>query len=182
AGWVPGDPLIEVLDQSDQECAEDRARQISNPAEYRGGEREEAELKARVEADRRRVEREDHSTRAGQCARHEKRERDRAVDVDTHHRGGVLVLRRRPHRFTLTRLLYEPDQPEQDGNRDEENEKPIPRVDDVTDSEDLSPVSRREFVGWQIDRPRPLPDDRDVLEDERHADCRDQRRKAWRAA
>ena len=139
-------------------------------------------MEAGVEADRRRIEGEDDSARARQCTGDEECERDRPVDVDPHHCRSVFVLRRGTHRLALARVLDEPDQAEEDRDGDEQNEQPVPGVDDVADPEDLPTVPCRELVGRQIDRPRPFPDDCDVLENERHPDRSDQRCEARRSA
>ena len=53
------------------------------------------------------VEREERAGRAGEAAGEEERERDRPVDVDPHHRGGVAILRGRAHRLAPPRPLHE---------------------------------------------------------------------------
>src|SRR2546423_6514206 len=58
-GAVPAETLVERLDQTDQEGTEDRSREISDAAENRRREREQPQLEAGVEADRRGVEGED---------------------------------------------------------------------------------------------------------------------------
>ena len=79
--------------------AEHGPGKVADAAEHGRGESDQTEREARVEPDRRRVEREDDACRAGERAGDEERERDRPVDVDPHHRRGVLVLRRRAHRL-----------------------------------------------------------------------------------
>ena len=51
---VPRETLVEVLDESDQEPAENGARKIADPAQHRSRESDEPEREARVELDRRR--------------------------------------------------------------------------------------------------------------------------------
>src|SRR5436309_8413931 len=151
-GAVPGKPLVERLDQADQDGAQDRSREISDAAQDRRRKCEQAELEAGVEADRRRIEGEDDSARARQCTGDEECERDRPVDVDPHHCRSVFVLRRGTHRLALARVLDEPDQAEEDRDGDEQNEQPGPGVDDVTDPEDLSTIPCRKLVGRQMQR------------------------------
>ena len=150
--------------------------QVADPPEHGGRERDQAEREPVVEADGRVVEGEDDAGRACEAAGDQERERDRAVDVDAHHRGRILVLRRRPHRLALARVLHEVDQREQHRHGDEDDEQPVPGVDDAADREDLT--GRQRLVDG--DGLRPLPDDGDVLQDERHADGGDQRRQPWR--
>src|SRR6478736_2565833 len=54
---MPGEPLVELLDQADQDRAQDRAGEVADSAEHGGGERDQPELEALVVADVRRVER-----------------------------------------------------------------------------------------------------------------------------
>src|SRR5205085_5431341 len=116
SGRVPHEPLVESLDESDEDRAEDRAGEVPDAAENGGRERDQAELVARVVADLPEVERVHEPARAGERAGDEERERDRPVDVDAHHGGGVAVLRGRAHRLPLSRLLDEPDEDEQPRN------------------------------------------------------------------
>src|SRR3712207_8767800 len=44
----PAQPLVEGLDQPDDERAENGAGQVADPAEHRRGKRDQAELEARV--------------------------------------------------------------------------------------------------------------------------------------
>src|SRR5438270_7032798 len=48
---VPDEPLVEGLDESDENCAEHRAGQVADAAEDGGRERDQAELVARVVPD-----------------------------------------------------------------------------------------------------------------------------------
>src|SRR4029079_17708256 len=53
---VPAEPLVEGLDQPDQQGPEDGPREVADAAEHRSGEGDQPELEALVEADRARVE------------------------------------------------------------------------------------------------------------------------------
>ena len=106
-------PSLNVLDQPDADRAEDGARQVADAAEHRGGEREQAEAEARVVLDVRHEQGVEDPGEAGEEAGDQERERDRPVDVDAHHRGGVLVLGDGAHRLALLRLLDEVDEPDQ---------------------------------------------------------------------
>src|SRR4051812_2876981 len=163
AGAVPAQTLVEGLDEADAERAEHGARQVADTAEHGGGERDQAELVARVVTDLPEVEGIDEPAGAGERAGDQERERDRPVDVDPHHRGGVTILSRRAHRLPLSRLLYEPDEREQHRHRDEHDDQLLPRVRHAAGREH---VARRQDVR-QRRVARALPADRDVLEDER---------------
>ena len=84
AGRVPVEAFVERLDAADQDRAEHGAGQVADAAEHRGGERDQPELEALVEAHGRHVERVEETCGAGERAGDQERERDRAVDVDTH--------------------------------------------------------------------------------------------------
>src|SRR5689334_6641142 len=79
---VPGKPLVELLDEADEDRPQDSARKIADPAEDRGRKCDQSELEALVVADVRRVERVQEAGDPRERARDQKRERDRAVDVD----------------------------------------------------------------------------------------------------
>src|SRR5262245_11587522 len=111
---MPRQPAVEVLDEADQVAAERRAGDVADAAEHGGGEREEADPEAEVEARLREVCEEDESADAGQRAAETERERDRAVDVDPHQPSGVAVLRRRAHRLAPSRPLDDDAKAEQD--------------------------------------------------------------------
>src|SRR2546426_6280765 len=64
ARGVPGEALVEVLDQTDQQGPQYGAGKIADTSEDRGGERKQAERETGGEPDRRRVEREDHASRS----------------------------------------------------------------------------------------------------------------------
>ena len=55
------EPLVERLDQADQERAEQRAGEVADAAEHGGREGDQAELEALVVADGREVEQEEHA-------------------------------------------------------------------------------------------------------------------------
>src|SRR5207253_8019475 len=88
AGSVPAEPLVEGLDAADHERAENRTGQIADPAEHGGRERDESELEPLEVSEIRDVQGIDDTGGAGQSAGDQERERDRAVDVDAHDRGG----------------------------------------------------------------------------------------------
>jgi hypothetical protein len=175
---VPREALVVGLDEADRHRAEHGARQVADAAENGSGEGDQPELEARVVAHLAEVEGVEEAGGARERARDHERERDGAVDVDPHHRGGVTVLGGRAHRFALLRSQHEPHQREEDGKRHEHDDELLPRVRDAVDRED---VAARQDV-----RDRLVVDveeaDRDVLEDERHADRRDQRREPGRPA
>ena len=100
---VPVEPLVEGLDEPDQDGAEHGAGQVADAAEHGGRERDQPELEALVEAHGRHVERVEEAGRARERAGDQERERDRAVHVDAHDRGRVLVLGGRAHRLALLR-------------------------------------------------------------------------------
>ncbi len=177
-GRVPVEPLVEGLDQPDQDRAEDGARQVADAAQHGGRERDQPELEALVVAHGRHVERVEHPGRARERARDHERERDRPVDVDAHHRARVHVLRGRAHRLPLPRLLHEVEQHQQDRRRHEDDDHLVPGVVDAADRED---VRAREDVG-RGDVVRAFPDQGDVLDHEAHADRGDQRCQARLAA
>src|SRR5258708_39810892 len=85
------------------------------------------------------------------------------------HRRGIAILRGRAHRLALPRALYEPHEGEQHGHRDHHDDQLLPRVADPRERED---IAAREDVRHRGVR-RALPEQRDVLEDERHPDPRD---------
>jgi hypothetical protein len=89
----------------------------------------------------------------------------------------LTVLRRRAHRFPLARALHEPDQGDQDGDGDHDDDQLLPGENDPGDREHLASRQHRRDGGVT----GSLPADRDVLEDERHPDRRDQRRESGRA-
>ena len=109
-GRVPGEAVVEVLDEADQVAAERGARDVADAAEHGRREGEQADAEAEVEARLREVGEVDEAADAGERAAEAERERDRAVDVDAHQARGVAILRRRPHRLAPARALDEPDQ------------------------------------------------------------------------
>ena len=177
AGREPGEALVEGLDEADHERAEDGAGEVADPAEHGGGERDQPELEARVVAH---VELEQVDDPGGACEGAGERERDgdRPVHVDPHHRRRLRVLRDGAHRLPLLRRADEPGEQDQDGDRDQERGELVPRVGDVADPDRLrARDERRHRV--EVDA---VERERDVLDDERHADRGDQRREPRRAA
>src|SRR5215510_6421979 len=98
---VPGEALVEGLDEADAQCAEHGAGEVADPAQDGRGEGDQPELEALVEPHLGEVEDVRQPRGPGEAAGDEERERDRPVDVDAHHRRRVLVLRSRAHRLPL---------------------------------------------------------------------------------
>src|SRR3954471_12933224 len=138
---VPAEPLVESLDQPDQQGPENGSGKVADAAEHRRREGDQPELEALVEADRACVERVEKTGHPGERAGDQEGERDRAVDVDAHHRGGVPVLSGRAHRLALARPLHEPDEDDQHGSGHEQDDELLPRVLHAPDREDVA--------GWQ---------------------------------
>src|SRR4051812_38451036 len=138
AGAVPAQTLVERLDEADAERAEHGARQVADSAEHGGGERDQAELVARVVTDLPEVEGVDEPAGAGECAGDQERERDRPVDVDPHHRGGVAVLCSRAHRLSLPRAKHEPHEQDQHGDGQDDDDELVPTEVDIADREDVT--------------------------------------------
>ena len=114
---VPGEcqrrPSLNAWMKPMQSAPSTAPGQVADAAEHGRGERDQAELEAGVVAHLLEVEGVDEARRAGEAAGDQERERDRAVDVDAHHRGGVAVLRGRAHRLALPRALDEPHEQRQ---------------------------------------------------------------------
>ena len=118
-GRYPAEPVVERLDQADDEGAEHRPGEVADSAKNGGGERDQPHSEAGREMHVREVEGEEQARSPREGAGDEEGEGDRLIDVDAHHRGGVAILGGRPHRLPLPRPLHEPDQREQDRNREE---------------------------------------------------------------
>ena len=108
----------------------------------------------------------------------QERHGDRPVDVDPHHRGRLRVLGDRAHRLSLPRVADEPAERDQRGHDDRERDHELPRDDDLPDGE-------RRALGDQVGAALvvdAVERERDVGDDERHADRGDQRRQPRRMA
>ena len=125
-GVCQASPLLNASMIPIRSAAEHGAGQVADAAQDGGGERDQADAEALVEADVREVEGVEQTGRAGERAGEQEREGDRAVDVDAHHRRGIAVLRRRAHRLPLSRSLHEPDQREQHGHGDQPGRSTCP--------------------------------------------------------
>ena len=81
-----------VLEQAEQQAADERAADVADAAEHRGGERLDAGQEADVEAGGLEEDHEEEAGGAGEDAAEQERERDDPVDVDAHElrRLGVL--------------------------------------------------------------------------------------------
>src|SRR6185295_18434695 len=103
---------------------------------------------------------EDDARCAGERAGDEEGEGDRPVDVDAHHRGGVLVLSGCAHRLSLLRVADEPHEDDEHENRDGEYEELVPAIRRAlrAGAEREDRVVRK-GVGWKRYGPRPLPDE-----------------------
>jgi hypothetical protein len=172
---VPGEALVEGLDQPDQDGADDRAREVADPAEDGGRERDQAEREARVVAD---VELDEVKHGADPCERprERERERDRAVDVDAHDRRRLRILGGRAHRLSLARGLHEPAEQDEHRRRHERDEERVPAIVNPADLEDAGARDQRRHAA-EVDA---VDRERDVLDDERHPDGRDQDGQAGR--
>src|SRR5689334_19297897 len=98
-GLAEPEAVVEGLDDADEEAADHGAGEVPDTAEHRRREGEEPESEAGVPArdlDGLHVE---DARRAGERAAEAEGEGDRAVDVDAHQAGGVLVLRGGSHRL-----------------------------------------------------------------------------------
>ena len=128
---MPGEALVECLDQADEHRAENGSGQIADSPEHGGGERDQPDREAGVVADRLEVEGEQDACRSGKSTREQEDEPDRPVDVDPHHRRRVLVLRGGAHRLPAARVAHEPDEPDENRDGDQDRKQPIPRIDDA---------------------------------------------------
>src|SRR5262245_56288607 len=173
----PVEPLVQSLHAADHHCPQHRSGEVPDPAEHGRGERDQPELEARVVAHVELQEVDEPGDR-GERARDEERHRDRPVDVDAHHRRGLRVLRDGPHRLPLPRRAYEPREQHEDRDDDEEHGQLVPRDDHAADVDGLR--ARDEVRhGLEVDA---VDGEGDVLDDERHAHSRDQRRQPGRVA
>ena len=95
------------FDDAEKQPAQHRARHAADAAEHRRAERFDARREAHEEIDLF----EDEGVADAGDARHRAAEGEREdhdpVDVDPHHRGGVGVLRDRPHRRAHARALHD---------------------------------------------------------------------------
>ena len=92
------DPVVgDLLDDADDQAAEDGALEVADAAHDRRGERDQAGGEAGEEPHVGLVERVDQPRRAGHQAAEQEREGDRRVDVDAHQARGLRVLRGRAH-------------------------------------------------------------------------------------
>ena len=85
-----------VLEQPEEQAAEQRAADVADAAEHRGGERLDAGEEADVVAGRLEEDGEQEPGGAGEQPAEQEREHDDAVDVDAHELGRLGVLRGGP--------------------------------------------------------------------------------------
>ena len=105
---------------------------------------------------------------------------DHPVDVDSHHRGGLAVERRRAHR--LPELRARDEQRERDHQRDRRRRRRGSRIFQMKTSPMWMPPNADEVERVVVAVARAEQDQRAVLEQERDAERADQRRDARRVA
>src|ERR671917_2538374 len=162
----------------DEEPSDHRPGQVADAPQHRRRERVEPLLEAYVE-DRDAVEEPVHHARGpGEDASQEEGDGDRAVHVDTNHRRRLLVLGNGPHRLPLLGTANEVGERHEQRYRHPDYEEVLPPEDDRVGRQNVrvGDELRERDLGWA------LPREADVLEDERHADGRDQDRQARRVA
>src|SRR5215216_4432563 len=163
-------------DDPDQEPPDHRPGEVADAPEDRRREGVEPLLETHVE-DRDAVEEAVHHARGpGQDASQEEGDGDRAVHVDPDHRRRLLVLGDGPHRLALLGLLYEVREDDEQWHRHRDDEEVLPPEDDCLCRQEVGVGDevRERYLGGT------LPHEADVLEDERHADGRDQDREPRR--
>src|SRR5262249_29107515 len=134
---VPREALVERLDEPDEDGAQHRAGEVSDPAEHGSGEGYEPELEAAVEANL--IFEEEHASRDGcEGSRQEERHRDGPVDVYAHHRRRVGILRDRAHRLPLAGRTDEPGEDGEGGSDDDERDDELPGELDLSDREGVA--------------------------------------------
>jgi len=116
-------PVVETLDDPDEQPADDRADEIPDTAQNRGRERDEAEFEPGVIAGHPLRLDEEHRGGAGHQTTEEEGERDRGVDVDTHEPGAVLILRHRAHRLAPAGPLHDVGEHGQQHRGDDEHDE-----------------------------------------------------------
>ena len=168
----------DLLDDPDDQAADDGALEVADAAHDRGGERDQAGREALVELHRAVVERVDQARGAGQQAAEQEGQADRAVDVDAHQAGGVGILRGGAHGLAVLGLADEVEERDQQRDGDRPGEDVRAHEVDAADVEDL--LLRADQVRRRVRR--RAPQQADVLQDERHPDRRDQRRQLGRVA
>src|SRR5690606_34205568 len=104
-------------------AAEYRAGKVSDTAEYRCGERIDADAKAHLVVNRVVVQGIHDAGHAGQRAANKEGGTDDAVDVDTHQARGQGVLGDGPHGFAQTRKFDDERQARQEGDRNTEDQE-----------------------------------------------------------
>jgi hypothetical protein len=169
-GRMPRETLVEVLDEADHESAERCAGEVADAAEHGGGEGEEPDLEAEIEACGREVHDVQEAADACERAPERERERDRAIDVDAEHARGVAILRRGAHGLAGARLLHEEGHREQRRDRDQQHDQrllAVGRLADVEERRGGKDVVRLAVVEAE-------EDGAEVLQDEADPDRRDQ--------
>src|SRR5215212_9164303 len=165
-------------DDPDQEPPDHRPGEVADAPEDRRREGVEPLLETHVE-DRDAVEEAVHHARGpGQDASQEESDGDRPVHVDPDHRRRLLVLGDGPHRLALLGLLYEVREDDEQWHRHRDDEEVLPPEDDRLCRQEVGVGDevRERYLGGT------LPHEADILEDERHADGRDQDREPRRVA
>src|SRR5215217_1707192 len=152
-------------DDPDKEPPDDRPGEVSDAAENGRRERVEPLGEAHVKY-RDAVEEPVHHARgAGEYAAEKERDGDRAVHVDPDHRRRLFVLRHGPHCLPLLGVAYEVGQGDEQRDGHPDHEEVLPAEHDRVGGQDVGVGDelRERYLG------RALPDEPDVLEDERHA-------------
>ena len=163
------------LDESERESADHSARNASDSAEDRRRERLDSEHGTCIRVDVLILRRVKHRRDSSERRAYNEGQRDRAVDVYAHQLSRALVLRHSEHRAPYARLLYEEikrnhydDCRTPDNERDDRDlERPDAHLSEVEEALEKLSV-------------RLEDEERDVLKEIRHADCRDKNRQAAR--
>src|SRR6185437_1451030 len=171
----------EGLDQSDQQSAENRAGQRADAAEYRGGERLYAGEEADEEIDHAVLQRHHQARDRGERRTDDEGERNGAVDVDAE--------QRRHDHILFAGALCAAERRQLDDGREHGHQEQRYANDDQLQPAD---VDRETAAPHQLEAAgdqrrqrllvRALDEEDVVLQEDRHADCRNQRRQTERAA
>src|SRR3712207_3816044 len=170
-----GPPHANVLvghgtDDPDEEPPDHGPGQVADAPQYRRREGVEPLLEPHVE-DRNAVEEPVRQARgAGENARQEEGNGDRAVYVDADHRRRFFVLCDGSHSLPLLGTANEVGESHEQRHRHPDHEEILPAEDDGVGWQDVrvgDELRERDLGG-------PLPREADVLEDKGHADGRDQ--------
>ena len=165
--------VTERIDEPEHDRSDHGSLEVADPAQHGGGERVQAEPEAEVPDRRVVVEDLDDASGAGEGTSDEERDRDRAVHVDAHQSGRIGILGRGTHRPTLPRRPYEPGQHDEEWDGHDRHEDLLDVDRDAFDPEDRQDVGGPEDVVDALVA-GARQEQGDVLEDEAHADRRDE--------